>query len=448
MVAAWVTITAECRTVPSRSALTQRDRQRGVASEVLSYASERTLQLALTAVMGILVARYLGPSRLGLLNYVSAIFGMLAPLSLLGMQAILVRDFSTTHAWKQVMASALGLQVPIALVASILGLLLVGGTRGFEGDALAVAVAVVPLPLLALSGTFRSYLEATGDVRRIVMTGIVATFASFAFKALALLLQAPIWAFALAGTIEAAVVYLGLAKGGGATFDGVRIRQFYRSDIARDLLRHSWPLMLSGFAVTIYMKVDILMLGILANDTVTGWYVAAARLSEVWYVLPMAALAAIRPRLARLYASHAQSAYNTGTQRFMSTSLAVGFGAVVLTFTFSEPLVNLLYGPGFAPAAAILQLHIFATPFMFLGLAASQWFVDRGLTRFMMIRSIAGATTNVMLNLLLIPLIGAIGAAIATIVAYAVSGLFMNAIQTSTRPVFRMQLRALRMAHR
>jgi O-antigen/teichoic acid export membrane protein len=93
-----------------------------------------------------------------------------------------------------------------------------------------------------------------------------------------------------------------------------------------------------------------------------------------------------------------------------------------LFITFSADfLVNKLLGTEFRQAASILVLHIWAAPFVFLGVARGQWFMAENLTKFSFATTVLGAITNIILNLILIPLYSGNGAAIATLISYGIS---------------------------
>lgn len=389
------------------------------------------------------MARYLGPDGFGLLSYSTAVFGILAPLAILGMPEILVREFSTREDWQAVLVSALVLQLPVAVLAAAGSAVVIFMTRGFSGEVLPIVLALLPLPLFALRFTARSYLEAKGQVRRIVRIGLIASGLASAIKVGAVLLGGPIWVFAVAASAEAGLVAVGLLGSIGRDKGRVGLRRYFRPQVARALLRESWPLALAMLATTVYMRVDVLMLGILTTDSVTGTYVAAAQLSEAWYFLPVAAMAAVRPQLARLFVRGQMDEYATITQRFMTVAFVVAFAAATMVFLFGNQLIGLVYGGAFETSALVLQIHVIAAPFVFLGIAAGQWFIDRGLTKAILVRSATGAIANIALNLVLIPTHGAVGAAIATLVSYSLSGVLVNALQSRTRPLFRLQMRAI-----
>jgi PST family polysaccharide transporter len=414
-----------------------------VWGDVIGYAGERVISLGITAVVGVLVARHLGPSRLGLLNYATSVFALFAPMVALGLPQVLVRDFSTNEDWRPLLSSAVVVQLPLALVAIAAGIGILLGTRSGSPDAVTLALVLLPLPLLSLHQTLRSYLESRHAVRRVLVVGVVSALFASGVKLLALGLDAPLWLFGLAATIGTAVLvvgyWLGLPR---RSLRGVFWQDFDR-DTASRVLQEAWPLLISVIAVTIYMKSDVLMLGALSGDRETGIYSAAARLSEVWYVFPTAAMAAVRPRLSRIYATGETRRYDQQTQRFLSALVLVALPIVLLVLTAGPLIIRLLYGQAFADAVPVLRVHVLAAPFVFIGVGANQWFIDRGLGRALMLRSLLGAVVNVGLNIVLIPRAGALGASVATLVAYATGGFLANAVTAEARALFVLQAKSL-----
>ena len=105
----------------------------------------------------------------------------------------------------------------------------------------------------------------------------------------------------------------------------------------------------------------------------------------------------------------------------------------------SDVLVILLYGEEYREAGQVLMIHIWAGVFVFLGVASSKWFISEGLQNYSTFNTIVGAVANVLLNLLLIPAYGIYGAAIATVLSYAMAAYFMNfAFQITRKNFYRL----------
>ena len=142
------------------------------------------------------------------------------------------------------------------------------------------------------------------------------------------------------------------------------------------MLNDSWPLILSGLMVTIYMKIDQVMLGNMADTQAVGNYAAAVKFSEVWYFVPTAICASVFPTIIRAKQKGKQQ-YREKLQQLydLMTWISIPL-AVVMTF-FSGTLTSKLLGAGYTEAGKILAWHILASPFVFLGVARQSMVNDR-----------------------------------------------------------------------
>jgi PST family polysaccharide transporter len=193
-------------------------------------------------------------------------------------------------------------------------------------------------------------------------------------------------------------------------------------------------------AVMIYLRIDMVMLKFMQNDAAAGIYAAATRVSEVWYFIPVAIVSSVSPAIIRSRDNPAT--YTSRLHRLFVVmiliSVVIGAGIACA----SDWIVQVLYSSTYKGAARVLAVHIWASVFVFLGVAQSPWNVAENLLKPSMYRTIAGAISNILLNLYLIPRYSAFGAAIATVVSYAISGVFANAFDLRTRAIFYLQLKS------
>jgi len=190
------------------------------------------------------------------------------------------------------------------------------------------------------------------------------------------------------------------------------------------------------------MRIDQLMLGQILGDRAVGIFSAAVRISESWYFFPIAVMSSVAPALLMVM-EQSELQYRqkllSVTRLLCWTSIAV---AVVLSVC-SQSIVSLLYGPHYSSAGPVLVIHAWAGVFVSLGVAAGPYFVNEGLLRFKMAQTLAGAAINILMNFFMIRHYGLIGAACSTLVSYGVSAFLFNALSKRTRPIFRIQARAL-----
>jgi PST family polysaccharide transporter len=252
--------------------------------------------------------------------------------------------------------------------------------------------------------------------------------------------RAPLWCFAAAGTGEIALGAIGLVL--GYRFSGGRLSAWTGSrKRAVQLLKQSWPLIFSGLAIMVYMRLDTVMLKVMQGDLAVGIYAAATKVSEVWYFIPVAIVSSVTPAIMK--AKDDPELFYGRLRKLFSLMTVTAYFIGSIVALASHFIIRMLYSTGYSSAAPVLAVHVWASVFVFLGVAQSPWDLSRNLLTLSLYRTIAGAVINAAMNLYLIPRYSAMGAAIATVVSYAVSGVFANAFSAKTRPIFFMQMRAL-----
>ena len=252
---------------------------------------------------------------------------------------------------------------------------------------------------------------------------VISANAAFILMALVkiylLITSASLIAFAWAGLCEVVLTALFLLIAYRANHLRMREWQYDRQEMAR-LLKESWPLMLAGLAVILYMRIDVVMLQEMVGDRDVGIYAAATRISEIWYFLPGIIVASVSPAIIKAHSADPEKYISRLKQLyFMMTWMAIGI-ALPLSF-LSGAIVSLLFGHDFAEAAPVLAIHLWASIAVFLGVASSQYLLVENLQKISFYRTLIGLVVNVILNLILIPGMGAKGAAIATVVSYFVA---------------------------
>lgn len=197
------------------------------------------------------------------------------------------------------------------------------------------------------------------------------------------------------------------------------------------LHRGKW-LLLSSLAAVMYLKIDQVMLASMIGDQEVAYYAAAAKLSEFWYVLPVLIANVFMPRLVSLY--HANKFQYWRLQRhFYAYSTVAAVAVITLTLWLAEPIILFLFGDAYRSSIAILQVHIFGCLFIFSRAFMSRWLILSNNHKLSLHSHLMGAVVNVLLNILLIPHYGGVGAAIASVVAYGVAGIGFMVFFAPTR---------------
>lgn len=402
---------------------------------------DKVLRMGVGLLVGVWVARYLGPEQFGLFSFASAFVGMFGAVAGLGLQSIVVRDIVRDPACKE---ETLGTAAVLQLLA---GLLAYGCVLGAifmlrPEDTLAkLLVAILgSIMLFRFSDVALYWFESQVLSKYIVwvQNGCFLIFASI--KVGLIVSNAPLLAFAWATAAEALIVALLIFFMLGLR--GPKLQQLRFSLLrAKTLLVDSWPLLLSGMATMVYMKIDQIMLGQMLGDDAVGIYSAAVRISEVWYFIPMMIVASVFPAILEAK-KRDETQYIQRLQRLYDFMVWLSV-AIALPMTFlSTPIVVALFGSAYAESGPVLAIHIWASVFVFLGVASSQWFVAENRQILSFQRTVLGAVINMALNYILIPKFGVLGAAYATVLAQASVCLFYDLLQKETRPMFVMKLKS------
>jgi len=397
---------------------------------------------SLAAVI-IALSRHFGPQRFGSLAVGLALVRVFGVIATFGLDRVIVRHLvDHTERWSAIVREAFWLKLGIAFVGyvAMLGLIFT-----FErGDTLLLSIAALAGGglLFQACDVFDYAFQAQGRFSLTFFGRGVPILLSTALKIGAILINAPLLVFAALETVEAAIIGMALflvyrrtmARVGGATFG--------KSMAWPRLVAEGLPLLLSALAVMIYMRSDIIMLGKMAGYRVAGIYAAASQISEACALFPVALMPALFPILVR-WCRRGPDFYKHQFERLFLVAVVGGL-AFSLGLTFGAPaVVHLIFGSNYVAAANVLVVHGWTILFIFIGITQSGYDVTEGLTWFATFRTFVGALLNIGLNLILIPRHGAVGSALATLVAQIFSSVLLNALHPRTRPILRMQFMSI-----
>ena len=403
---------------------------------------DKLLRMGTGLLVVVWIARYLSSEQFGLLSFATAFVSLFGAIAGLGLQGIVVRDIVRDPSRKEeILGTAAALKLIGGLIAYSCVLLAIFWLR--PNDQLAkTLVAILGSAMLFNSSEITVYWFESQVLSRYTVWVQNSCFLIFAAVKVGFIVNnAPLVAFAwttLAESVTVALLLLVILNWHGLKIGTLKIT----ISRAKTLLSDSWPLLLSSIAVIIYMKVDQIMLGQMAGDKAVGIYSAAVRISEVWYFIPMIITSSIFPSILKAK-ERSESDYNQHFQHLYDLMVGITI-SIALPMTFlSTPLVTILFGEDFFASGPVLAIHIWSSIFVFLGVASGQWFLAENRQDLSFQRTLLGLMVNITLNIILIPSFGAAGAAIATIISYALAGFVWDYLHKDTRPMFHMKLRSL-----
>ncbi len=409
---------------------------------IIARAGSLFIKMVITAVA---IPNYLGNSLNGVLNYPLVLVTFFMAACTLGMDSFVTRQLLQQPQQQHVI---LGTAFRLRLISGVVALPLIYLTYFLIGYYAAEApaapfeyIAIVSLVCVAQSvNVIDSYFQATVQGKYIMYVQVGANLLSAAVKLLLILLQAPISAFVwmlLADTVFLAMGYVYLYGRRGNSV----LRWTFNRAMAAHLLRYAWPLAFSAVFISLYMKIDQLMLDAYLGEAALGVYSTVVSLSEGWYFIPMAIVTALFPAI--MHARRDDPLRYRKRLQHLYELMVVMSVAIAIVMTFASPFIyRVFYRPEYAPGAAALIVHVWAGIFVFLNVASGQYLIAEGYTMISLWRALSGALVNIGLNSWFIPKYGMIGAAYATLIAYATTALFVIFVPR-TRKQGWMMLKAL-----
>lgn len=417
----------------------------GWRKDTLWQIGERATRTGLGFLVSVILARTLGPADFGLYSYALATVAIFAFLGQAGIDALLLRELvrAPEHA-PETLGQGLALRLAGALIAGIASLLATIVAASPESRAATPLVAILAISGLLQSGwVVESWLHANRRFGAAARAKIAAYVVGAISRMLALRASEPLVALAVVNVVEmllcTALLWRAFARLIPA---GGRLLQVPGTEGLLRLWRIAAPMLLSAFTIAIYSRIDVFMLGRMQGNAAAGLYTAGSLLSEGFYVIPIAVMAAASPRLAQLFVADSDS-FGVHFYRFLRLLSLAGLAVAVAVTLLAPWGVPLLFGAGYAAATSILQIHVWSTWFVFVSSASDPWYINHDLRGLYLVKTTAAAALNVLLNLLLIPRWQGAGAALATLIAYGASAILMGAFSRHTRPLLVMQLRAM-----
>jgi polysaccharide transporter, PST family len=402
---------------------------------------DRLLRMALGLFIGVWVARYLGPEQFGLLNYSMAFVALFFPLASLGLEEIVIREITNKPADKdELLGSAFGLKLIGGCLSLLIATMIVFLYRSDSSSWIIVSI-------LAGSYIFQSFdviilwFNAQTQSKYAVLAGSVAFFVTTLVKILLIQLHASLLAFACVSLLESLIVMLNLIllyQRSNQSFLNWKPNLKY----AKQLIQKSYPMIFSGVATVLYLKIDQIMLGQMLGDKVVGIYSVAVRISEIWYFIPVAIASSVTPKLISLRQNDIEQ-YHRKMQSIFNIVVLIAYVISIGLSFLAEPLILHLYGPAYVSSISILMVHIWSSVFVFLVVIRGIFLIAEDLAMVYMQTTILGALTNILLNFVLIPRYEGLGAAVATVFSYAVASYLSCIFYPRLQVVLHMMNRAV-----
>ncbi len=363
--------------------------------------------------VGIWVAKYLGPNDFGVLNYALAYTALFMIFVKLGLDQIIVRELvKESKLTNYLLGTAFGLK----LVGSVIAIVSISVSLYFVeiGSVTKVVIFIISVGFILQSIDVIDYFYQSQILSKYVVIARNSAFVlSSLLKVYFIIYEYSVVYFALASIMDLMLVGVFLIIIYIKTGEDI-LRWRFSKKIAIKLLKVSWPLAWSSFLIAIYMKIDQVMIGNMLDIEQVGIYSVAVRLFEFWLFIPAIIISTFMPYLINLREVNNELYYYRLMQLY-SFMFWMGIFVGIVTFVFGEDIIRLLFGEAYIGAYSALVLNIWSGVAISQGMARSIWLIGENLQKYRLYNNIIGAILNIVLNIILIPKYGIVGAAVATL---------------------------------
>jgi len=399
---------------------------------------DKILRMGVGLFVGVWVARYLGPELFGKYNYALAFVALFSACANLGLDSIVVRDIvREPDLTEETLGSAFALKLAGAVLTLMFSIGFIHVIRSGDRTILTLVSIVACGTFFQAFDTIDYWFQSQVSSRFTVFARNSAFLRVSLFKIALIWSNSPLISFAWAGLAETALGAFGLVLAYRHT--GHRFLAWHYCTIkARNLLSESWPLFLSVVFVTLYIKIDQVMVGQMLGDREVGIYSAAVSLVEVWYFIPMAITSSVFPAIISAK-KKGEGEYYAALEKLYLLMIWLSLAVAIPVTLLAGPVVQMVFGAEYRGGAMVLSLSCWSGLFIFFGLVSNHWYLLEKLNHYTLYRHVLGAVINIALNLLLIPRYGINGAAIATLVTQFITSYLFDLANRPTRVLFRIK---------
>ncbi len=394
---------------------------------------EQIYRMGLSLIVGVLTARYLGPSNLGLITYAATYVAAFMPLATLSMEYVVIKDLVDRP--KQA-GEILGSGIFMRIISGFISLVFIIAfvTILKPGDQTYIVVtALNSLSLIAGAFTLVDcWLQAQLRSKYATIIKSVGYTCMSLYKVYLLATHKSVLWFAFATSLDLIIiaglyVYLLLVKN--------KLNLTINKSTMKHLIQQSYPFIITGLMIVVYGQLDRLFLEYYHGEKALGLYGVGSNLSYIWQFIPAAIITSARPLI--LAAKNNQNGnYMKRLKQLYAFIWWLSVAVAIFFSIFSDLVVSILYGSEYAGAAIVLKIISWSQGFSLLGGARSIWLLAENKNKYLVPSQIISAIFSVAVNLLLIPVYGAIGAAISMLLTQIfvalISTLFMKQTREST----------------
>ena len=390
----------------------------------------KSLQMVISFLVGIVTARYLGPSNYGLISTATAYTSFFHPFCTMGLSAVFVKMVLDN---KEDEGKLLGSGILMRCASSVLSMSVMMVVVIFvnPNDRVLQTVCFIHSFVLLFQAfdLFDYWYQSKYKSKFSSIIGVIGYAASAIYKVALLVLDKSVEWFAFATVLDFLVIaFIYMLY----TVPKNKIRLSFSVDSAKLLFNSGKHFILSNVLVVSYAYLDRIMLSKMIDSAAVGLYTTAITICSLWVFVLAAYINSVRPSVVESYQTNLEEYKKKLIQLY---SVVIRLSVIISAFIclFSRTLVLLLYGREYIGSVNTLRIITWYTGFSYLGVARSVWTVCENKQKYEKYFAFGGVVTNIILNVCFIKNWGIEGAALASLVTQIVTNVMLPYVIKETR---------------
>lgn len=419
--------------------------QKKVFGNVFFSLADKAIFFVFSMFISIALARYLGASDYGRYTFFGVIYTFVNSFACFGMQQIVTKEFAAYENKQKSVLCAAAIVAFAAGMITELGVLILQLITGFLSWLEVATLGVICL--FNVCQVFYYYLTATYQlkyvvkIKNIVLVWIVAIYIVLIMNKASVEWFILVYALKECGILGASfLAFLCSKEKEKIRYQDAVVREILF--IIRKLIRLCLPLLLGGLSVTIYMKVDQVMIKSMLGEEQLGIYSVGIKLVDAFLFIPSAVTAGLLPYFTRQYMEE-PSFFWLKYEWFASALNVIAYIYVIIMAVFGKWMIDFLYGEEYAEAYKILLVTIWSVIPVCMGCMRGIYLSIMEYSGLSFFFSITAAGMNMAMNYLMIPVFGALGAAIASVISYWIQGFMFTFISPKLSQMAKVQWKSL-----
>jgi PST family polysaccharide transporter len=373
---------------------------------------DKIVRLLIGFIITVLTARYLGPADFGFLNYAFSFVWLFENLVTMGTNDIIIQDLVRNSEDRN---KIFGTAIILRGIGGILSFLVIFTYFQINPDELSRNFLIYIMAISMImknAGVIRFWYESRFQNKYVIVSESISVILSAAFKVWCIINHKPLpyffWTYLLEVIISSVIITLFFHK----SKEHISNWYFDKPTIYK-LLKSSWSLIFTGFFIMVILRSGQILLKELATDEEVGLYAAATRITDLYIFIPTSIIISYFPEIIRKKTD--TDNYKRKIQNLTDLVFIICLAFTLFLTLFSEVIIVNLFGSNYIKSNSIMKILSWSSLLLVINVLSGRYLILEGWQNLQLIRSITGAVITISLNVILIPSLGATGAAIGVV---------------------------------